>query len=95
MQNYFFWKQNMPVISRFFGIVIIMYWNDHNPPHIHVKYSEYNAIVSINGELLAGNFPRRALMLVLEWLGEHTVELLENWQRAASGEAIKPIAPLE
>ena len=85
----------MPVISRFFGIAIIMYWNAHNPPHIHAKYCEYNAIISLNGELLGGNFPNRGLTLVLEWLVEHRCELFDNWQRAASGEAIKPIAPLE
>lgn len=60
-----------------------MYWNDHNHPHIHAKYREYNAIISIDGKLLDGNFPRRALNLVLEWIIEHTSELLDNWQKAA------------
>jgi len=90
-----FLEQNMPVISRFFGIVIIMYWNDHNPPHIHAKYGEYNAIISISGEFLGGDFPHRASALVLEWIRRHTSELLDNWQRAASGEPIRPIEPLE
>lgn len=67
-----FLEHNMPVISRFFGITIIMYWNDHNPPHIHAKYGEYSAIISIDGELLDGKFPSRGLTLVLEWIGGHT-----------------------
>ena len=85
----------MPVISRFFGITIIMYWNDHNPPHFHAKYGEDDAIISIEGSVMAGNLPKRAISLVMEWLALHKYELLDNWFRAANGEEIKPIAPLE
>lgn len=85
----------MPVISRFFGIVIMMYWNDHNPPHFHAKYGDYEIIVSIEGIIIEGNFPKRALQLVIEWLSLHKEELLENWRRTQNGEPLKPIAPLE
>lgn len=85
----------MPVISRFFGIVIMMYWNDHNPPHFHAKYGDYEIIVSIEGIIVEGNFPKRALQLVIEWLSLHKEELLENWRRTQNGEPLKPIAPLE
>ncbi|MCC8368624.1 MAG: DUF4160 domain-containing protein [Rickettsia endosymbiont of Oxypoda opaca] len=85
----------MPVISRFFGIVIMMYWNDHNPPHFHAKYGDYEIIVSIEGIIIEGNFPKKALQLVIEWLSLHKEELLENWRRTQNGEPLKPIAPLE
>jgi hypothetical protein len=57
----------MPEISRFFWIIITMYWNDHNPPHFHAQYGEHEAIISINGVVLEGKIPRRAL----EWLALH------------------------
>lgn len=72
-----------------------MYWNDHNPPHFHAKYGEYDAIISIEYGTVTGNFPQRATNLVLEWLSLHKSELLHNWSRAANGEQIHPIAPLE
>jgi len=59
----------MPEISRFFGIVIAMYYNDHAPPHFHARYGRKEIRVNIaTGELLSGNFPGRAQNLVLEWL---------------------------
>lgn len=85
----------MPVISRFLGIVIMMYWKDHNPPHFHAKYGDYEIIVSIEGKVLEGKFPKRALQLVIEWLELHKNELLDNWQRTQNGEPLNPIAPLE
>ncbi len=86
----------MPEISRFFGIVIFMYFDEHNPPHFHAKYSEERAILSINDlKVLEGRLPRRALALVLEWANEHRDELLNNWNSLqATGEFTK-IAPLE
>jgi len=85
----------MPIISKFFGIIVIMYWKDHNPPHIQVKYNQYHAIINIDDFKVMGKFPGRALNLVREWLKLHQLELLENWRRAASGEPIQSIAPLE
>ena len=73
----------------------MMYWNDHNPPHFHAKYGDYEVIVSIEGGIIEGKFPKRALQLVIEWLNLHKEELLKNWLRTQNGEPLKPIAPLE
>jgi hypothetical protein len=86
----------MPRISRFFGIVIAMYNNDHNPPHFHAVYAEYEAEISIQTlEVLAGGLPRRALAIVLEWASLHRTELRDNWRIAQAGKTPQPIAPLE
>ena len=70
----------MPELSRFLGIVILMYFDDHNPPHFHVRYNDFRAIISINDLLLIeGELPPRVLGLVIEWAGLHKNELLENW----------------
>ena len=61
----------MPVISRFLGIIILMYWRDHNPPHFHAKYGDYEILVSLEGQIMEGRFPKRALRLVLEWMDMH------------------------
>ena len=72
----------MPRISEFYGIVITMYWTDHEPPHFHAYYGEYDAQVLIaTGEVMGGELPRRALRLVKEWTELHRAELMENWQR--------------
>lgn len=86
----------MPTLSRFFGIVITMNWNDHQPPHFHARYAEHEAVIRLDTlELEAGYLPRRALALVLEWSAMHRAELRENWERAQSGEPLVAIAPLE
>uniref|UniRef100_I2PWN2 Transcriptional regulator n=1 Tax=Desulfovibrio sp. U5L TaxID=596152 RepID=I2PWN2_9BACT len=86
----------MPVLSVFFGIVVTMYWREHNPPHFHAAYGEAEAIVSIETlEVLRGSLPRRALAMVLEWAAEHRAELMENWQLCQAFSSPQPIAPLE
>jgi hypothetical protein len=86
----------MPSISRFFGIVIMMYHNDHAPPHFHAKYAEHKAQIAIETlEVREGELPRRALALVLEWASLHRDELRSNWQRAQDGLPPKQIEPLE
>ncbi len=71
----------MPEISRFLGIVIAMYYNDHAPPHFHAHYGDSEIRVEINtGEVMSGVFPTRAQKLVLEWLDMHLDELLEDWK---------------
>jgi hypothetical protein len=86
----------MPEISRFYGLVISMFHNDHNPPHFHVRYGGNKAKVSISTlEILAGKLPRRAQALVLEWASTHRSELLENWERAMNDLPLKDIDPLE
>jgi hypothetical protein len=85
----------MPVISRFLGIVIAMYWDDHSPPHFHAKYGEYEITVEILTGIVEGKFPKRALRHVLEWHDLHRAELLEDWELCRERNDPKPIEPLE
>jgi hypothetical protein len=86
----------MPVVSRFFGIAIVFYWEDHVPPHFHAKYSGDEAMIDIRtGEVLRGALSSRALSLVEEWRKLHIAELLEDWQRASQRKPLAYIAPLE
>jgi len=86
----------VPEISRFLGIVIGMFYNDHNPPHFHATYGEYEVAVSIrDGAVLWGGLPRRALGHVQEWRQTHMAELEDNWERARKKEVLMPVAPLE
>jgi hypothetical protein len=86
----------MPEISRFFGIIVFMYFDEHNPPHFHVRYGEDRAVISINElKLMEGKFPKRALALVLEWANEHRDELLKNWNSLETTGDYSKIAPLE
>jgi len=86
----------MPEISRFLGIVIAMYYNDHSPPHFHARYGESEIRVNIDSsEIMSGEFPRRAEKLVLEWLELHRNELLEDWSLAQDRKPLKKIEPLE
>lgn len=85
----------MPEISRFYGIIIYMYIDDHNPPHFHVWYDEYEATITIQDGIVTGSLPRRALKLVYEWLDLHQEELMENWRLLSNNEAAKKISPLK
>lgn len=85
----------MPEVSRFFGIVIAMYYKDHVPPHFHAKYAGQRAAFSIDDlKMIEGHLPRRAISLILEWAFQHRDELMENWERAQRKEAIEKIDPL-
>jgi hypothetical protein len=85
----------MPIISRFYGIAIAMYFNDHNPPHCHAKYSGYEALFDFEGNILEGELPPRATGFVQEWISEHEAELRSNWNKARSGQPLDFISPLE
>jgi len=86
----------MPEISRFFGIVIAMYYKEHGVPHFHAKYSGQTGVFSIPDlKLIEGHLPKRVIALVLEWAFEHRVELGENWQRALAQVPLRSISPLE
>ena len=70
----------MPELSRFLGIIISMYFDDHSPPHFHVRYNDFRASISIKDlSLFQGELPPRVLGLVIEWAGLHKNELLEDW----------------
>jgi hypothetical protein len=86
----------MPEISRFLGIIITMYYNDHPPPHFHVRYNQQKAIIDIeNLSILEGKLTPRILGLVIEWAAIHKTELLNNWQRAREQNPLEKIEPLE
>ncbi len=85
----------MPVISSFYGILIYMFWNEHNPPHFHVKYAEFKALINIKDfSLMEGSLPPKALALVVEWASIHQKELLENWEKGKKDQSFNKIEPL-
>jgi hypothetical protein len=85
----------MPEISRFYGIVIKMYFADHAPPHFHAEYAEYEARIAIGSlAVLSGNLPPRAMGLVAEWTTLHQQELQAQWDRASNLQPLSRIAPL-
>jgi hypothetical protein len=88
----------MPIISMFYGIIIRMYLLDnkhHSIPHIHAKYAEFEASISIaEGEILAGNLPRKQLRLVQAWIELHCDELMADRELALAGENPYKITPL-
>jgi len=86
----------MPEISRFLGIIVAMFYNDHVPPHFHARYGEHKVEIAIESlAILAGSFPPRALGLLMEWAAAHRVELMEDWELARQHAQLKRIAPLE
>ena len=85
----------MPEISRFLGIVITMYFSEHNPPHFHAKYGTFKISVEIESGIVNGKFPKRALRAVLDWHALHKEELLEDWKLALKDQPLKRIKPLE
>ena len=86
----------MPEISRFFGIVIQMFYDDHSPPHFHARYGRHHVVISISGlAVLAGSLPPRALGLAMEWATQHRDELAANWALARDKAPLKTISPLE
>jgi len=85
----------MPEICRFYGIIIAMFFDDHNPPHFHARYGDYRVAVEINSlRVLEGRIPPRALGLVMEWASQHQSELLRNWELANNNQPPEKIAPL-
>ena len=89
----------MPVISMFYGIIVSLYFQDdrrHNRPHVHVKYQNDEAVVSIpEGELLEGSVPPAKMKLVLAWIEIHRDELQADWELAVNGEEVFRIDPLK
>ncbi len=85
----------MPELSRFLGIVIGMFYREHGVPHFHAVYGGHEISVEVETGRIHGQFPPRALKLVIEWRDLHKAELLENWALAKAGQPLTPIAPLE
>lgn len=85
----------MPEVSRFYGIVIYIFYDDHNPPHFHAEYAGFRAIITMNDGIVKGQMPKRALKLIFEWMEIHHDQLMENWELAIKGEPLKNIEPLD
>ena len=86
----------MPEISRFFGIVIAIFYDDHNPPHFHARYGSQKVVIDIQSlEILDGEISPRALGLVMEWTSLHKEELLNDWELAKNSQKPHKIEPLK
>ncbi|MFM8967278.1 MAG: DUF4160 domain-containing protein [Vulcanococcus sp.] len=85
----------MPVLSRFLGITIVMFYRDHSPPHFHARYGEAEALIEIETGAVEGALPLKALKLVEAWRLLRIRQLRANWKRCLQQEALEPIAPLE
>ena len=86
----------MPEISRFFGIIITINYNDHNPPHFHVRYGSQKALISIeNLSIIEGKLTPRVLVLRVEWVALHQSELQNNWELARQQKSLQKIQPLD
>lgn len=85
----------MPTISRFYGILIQMYFGDHVPPHFHALYAEFEALIDIQTlEVIRGSLPSRAMALVLEWAQQHREELRQDWELCVQNQQPAKILPL-
>lgn len=85
----------MPVISRFFGIVIYMYWRDHTPAHLYAKYQNQEVTVEVLSGIVQGQMGKRAITLIQEWRQLHLAELAEDGELAREKKALHRISPLE
>ena len=85
----------MPELCRFLGIVIFMNFNEHNPPHFHAKYGDFEIIVEINSGIVEGKFPKRALNMVMEWYEIHKDDLMQDWELIRTTGDFNKIQPLE
>ena len=87
---------NMPQINNFFGIIIRMFYDEHNPPHFHAQYGEHKCCIDIRTlSVIEGDLPARVLGLVVEWAILHKEELLDNWHNIEQKKALNKIEPLQ
>ena len=86
----------MPEVSRFYGIIIYIFYREHHPPHFHAVYGDEEALITIESlAILAGRLPPRALGLVIEWATMHQEELRKVWRQAMNQQPLDKIAPLK
>lgn len=86
----------MPEICRFYGIVIKIFFDEHNPPHFHAEYADCEALIEIGAlAVIAGGLPPRALGLVMEWASLRQKEILQAWQNAKAQKPVGKIEPLK
>lgn len=85
----------MPIVSNFYGIIIYFFFNEHNPPHFHAKYNEFEALIDIKTlGVSKGKLPAKALSLIVEWASNHQEELMSNWELCRNDKTPNKIAPL-
>ncbi len=84
----------MPTLSRFYGIVIFMNYNDHQPPHFHARYQDQEVLVEIDTGVVQGKMTRRALQMLFEWAEQYHNDLRRNWDLARARKPLEPIPPL-
>jgi hypothetical protein len=84
----------MPEISRFYGIVVFMNYNDHDPPHFHARYQDQEVAIDIQTGFVRGSMSRRALRMLFEWSETYREELMRNWERARERRPLERIPPL-
>lgn len=83
----------MPTIAWFYGIAIQMFYDDHNPPHLHARYGRARAIVRLSdGEIIAGELPPLAMRMVRDWVLARRAELDENWRRSQAHLPLEKVA---
>ncbi|MBP9664862.1 MAG: DUF4160 domain-containing protein [Pyrinomonadaceae bacterium] len=87
----------MPYVSFFFGIIIRMFHDEHNPPHFHAEYQGQRASFDFDGNLIKGRRfkSRTAKSLIKKWAKLHQKELMENWDRARRDGELQKIDPLD
>ena len=85
----------MPEIARFQGIIIYIFYDEHNPPHFHAEYAGNRALITLKDGIVTGQMPKRALKLIFEWMEIHAEELMEDWELSLKGEPLKKIKPLD
>lgn len=88
-------KTNMPEISKFYGIIVSLYWRDHNPPHLHFTYGEYECSISVLDRVVDGKAPAKVIAKVNEWMDLHEAEILSLWEKAQKGDKLGRIEPLK
>ncbi len=85
----------MPIISRFFGILIFMFWREHEPAHFHAKYGDEETVIEIETGKVSGKISQRALNLIQDWRELHKEELLQDWELSKQRRQLNRINPLE
>lgn len=86
----------MPIISTFFGIVVRMFYQEHEPAHFHAEYQGQHAKFSFEGQLIVGNLESgTALRLIREWAVQYRSELEANWSRMKNGRPLERVPPLD
>ncbi len=84
----------MPEICRFYGIIVFMNYNDHDPPHFHARYQDQEITVEIQTGIVQGTMSRRALRMLFDWSERYQEELMRNWRHARDKQPFEKIPPL-